>query len=117
MESSFSQTTFSYPAIVVLSAKNSIRLKEVIERFLKEVEDGQLTEDELFNAAYTLQVGREPMEERLALTANSINELVKKLKDFLEGKEIITSCIIDNIKSSKEELTGCDYRKRNTGNN
>nr|WP_198863565.1 hypothetical protein [Bacillus velezensis] len=44
---------------------------------------------ELKNIAYTLQVGREAMEERLAFTVTSISELNQKLTDFLQGSGTI----------------------------
>lgn len=44
-------------------------------------------ERHLMDVAYTLQIGREVMEERLALTADSIEKLKKKLTAFLAGEE------------------------------
>ena len=39
-------------------------------------------EPDLVDIAYTLQVGREAMEERLALIVNSLAELAQKLEAF-----------------------------------
>ena len=38
----------------------------------------------LRNLAYTMQIGRDAMEERLGLIVTSIEELQEKLKGFLE---------------------------------
>ncbi len=43
----------------------------------------------LSSLAYTLQTGREPMEERLALLARSLDDLVDKLTAFTNGEEVI----------------------------
>ena len=53
------------PAIVILSAKNAERLKDqarALSRFLKEND-----KIDLHDMAYTLQLGRAAMEERLAI--------------------------------------------------
>ena len=53
------------PAIIVLSAKNEERLKEQAQRLLTAIQEQQFTDADLADMAYTLQVGREAMEERL----------------------------------------------------
>lgn len=65
------------PQLFILSAKDKNRLLESVDRYI----DFLLSADErLFtNAIYTLQIGREPMEERLAIIAASFEELLKKL--------------------------------------
>jgi acyl transferase domain-containing protein/acyl carrier protein/SAM-dependent methyltransferase len=71
------------PYIILLSAKTEEQLKTYainIEKFLHDQPD-------LANLAYTLQVGREPMQERLALIVNSVEELQDKLKCFIDNKE------------------------------
>ncbi|MCI3987618.1 hypothetical protein MMJ63_23715, partial [Bacillus vallismortis] len=47
--------------------------------------------------AYTLQVGREPMEERVAFGAAGIQELSGQLKAFAEGHESIQHCWMGRI--------------------
>jgi amino acid adenylation domain-containing protein/FkbH-like protein len=42
----------------------------------------------LAELAYTSQVGREPMEERLALVVSSISELSSKLRAFQQGERV-----------------------------
>ena len=78
----------SRPAMIVLSAKHEEQLKERARRLLAVLrEDGRAWSDrDLADMAYTLQVGREAMEERLALMVHSSAELAEKLALFLEGR-------------------------------
>ncbi|PYG86581.1 polyketide synthase PksN [Ruminiclostridium sufflavum DSM 19573] len=55
----------------------------------------------LADIAYTLQTGREPMEERLAIIAGDIEELINKL-----------NCYINNIES-EDTFTGSNYNSQN----
>nr|WP_226001950.1 SDR family NAD(P)-dependent oxidoreductase [Paenibacillus sp. BJ-4] len=97
--------TAQTPAIIVLSAKNEERLKKQGERLLAVIREGQLTESSLADVAYTLQVGREAMEERLAVIAGSMQELVEKLEGFLEGRDGISELYRGQVKRNKEALT------------
>ncbi|WP_373855388.1 SDR family NAD(P)-dependent oxidoreductase, partial [Desulfocucumis palustris] len=58
----------------------------------------------LFNLAYTLQVGREAMEERVAFIVKDIPELMDKLEAFAEAKESIDNCWRGRVKHSKETI-------------
>jgi acyl transferase domain-containing protein/NAD(P)-dependent dehydrogenase (short-subunit alcohol dehydrogenase family)/acyl carrier protein/SAM-dependent methyltransferase len=96
--------------IIVLSAKNADRLnayaKETVA-FLEKIEAGgekRLCETRLEDIAYTLQVGREAMEERLALIVESIKELREKLQGFLEGREGIAHLYRGQVKGNKETV-------------
>ncbi|MET0335359.1 MAG: SDR family NAD(P)-dependent oxidoreductase [Rhizobacter sp.] len=71
------------PVVVVLSAKNDERLRDQALR-LRGALHGK-TEDDLADIAYTLQVGREAMEVRLACVVGTLAELVQKLGQYLEG--------------------------------
>ncbi|MFS8211413.1 SDR family NAD(P)-dependent oxidoreductase [Paenibacillus sp. S29] len=97
--------TAQKPAIIVLSAKNEERLKKQAERMLAVMREGQLSESSLADVAYTLQVGREAMEERLAVIAGSMQELVDKLEGFLEGRDGIPELYRGQVKRNKEALT------------
>ncbi|MEK5142623.1 SDR family NAD(P)-dependent oxidoreductase [Paenibacillus sp. FSL M7-0134] len=97
--------TAQKPAIIVLSAKNEERLKKQAERLLAVMREGKLSESSLADVAYTLQVGREAMEERLAVIAGSMQELVDKLEGFLEGRDEIPELYRGQIKRNKEALT------------
>ena len=77
------------PALIVLSAKHEEQLKERARRLLAVLREGGRgwSDRDLADMAYTLQVGREAMEERLALVAHSSAELADKLALFLEGRD------------------------------
>ena len=91
------------PTLIVLSAKNGERLKEQAARLVADIERRLLGDDDLANVAYTLQVGREGMANRLALTATSMAELVSKLKAYLSGRGRIEEFYLGEV--SREEGT------------
>ncbi|GAV11579.1 SDR family NAD(P)-dependent oxidoreductase [Paenibacillus sp. NAIST15-1] len=73
------------PEILVLSARNEDRLREKarqLEKYLMVTG----TDVQFGNVAYTLQIGREAMEARLAIVARTPQELQSKLSEFLAGK-------------------------------
>ena len=107
-------------AIIVLSAKNEDRLREQARQLLAVIKEQQFTDTDLANSyladgylansyladiAYTLQTGREAMEERLGLIVSSIGELEHQLKDFLEGKKDLEDLYRGQVKRNKETLT------------
>lgn len=76
--------------LFVLSAKNRYRLNDSVERYIGFLSDSDV--DVPFeNMIYTLQVGREAMDERLAIITSSRKELLEKL-------------IVVKNSSSKKEL-------------
>jgi polyketide synthase PksN len=93
-----------HEAIVVLSAKNEERLKERIRQLLTAIQTWRFTDDDLADIAYTLQVGREAMEERLALTAGTLRELEEKLQSYLDGLENIEELYRGQVKRNQETL-------------
>ncbi|ABQ27262.1 SDR family NAD(P)-dependent oxidoreductase [Geotalea uraniireducens] len=74
------------PAVIVLSAKNDERLKERVKDLSEWVERAGYGDEKLADIAYTLQVGREEMEERLGFTVSTIQELEEKLNRYLKGE-------------------------------
>jgi polyketide synthase PksN len=96
--------TAQNPAIIVLSAKNEERLKEHAKQLLAAIQEKQFTESDLGDMAYTLQVGREAMEERLAVMVTSIRELEDKLTGFVEGWDGIEDLYRGQVKRNKEAL-------------
>jgi polyketide synthase PksL len=73
--------------LVILSAKNAARLRESAARLcdhLKADDDLDLDID-LGRLSYTLQVGREAMDERLAVVVSTANELLIELSDYTAG--------------------------------
>ena len=72
----------SLPAGVFLDLAS---ISEVVQELRRDVTAPPSTEA-LQDIAYTLLVGREPMEERLALEASTVAELVEGLQSWLDGK-------------------------------
>ena len=76
------------PVLIVLSARDEDRLKEVVQNlyhyFTHNQEPGtknqELTTKNLHDVAYTLQVGREAMDSRLAFCVRDREELMLKLE-------------------------------------
>ena len=60
------------PFAIVLSARQPERLQERAQQLLQAIEQNQWGDEVLPSLAFTLQVGREPMEERLALLADTM---------------------------------------------
>jgi len=97
--------SYNKPVIMVLSARDEKRLRERAQQLLTAIVNGWYSDADLVDMAYTLQVGREAMEERLALIVGSINDLEEKLKDFLESKDVVEGLFIGKIKHNKEILS------------
>ncbi len=94
--------------IVVLSARNKTRLQEMVERLLEFLRMEK--ELNLKDIAYTLQIGREAMECRLAIIVNTLEELCGALDEFLrwcnEGGKLETAIpfFTGNLNEEKSEL-------------
>lgn len=77
----------SEPALFVLSAKNSERLKAYAGAFTAFLDALVGTSDgpSLAEITYTAQVGRSELDERLAIIASDVGELAGLLQDFCDG--------------------------------
>jgi len=105
--------------IIVLSAKNEDRLQAYIKKIIDcfnsatvagevgtTVNEAELPEPIqpdflLADLAYTLQIGREPLEERLAIVVDSIESLTEKLMQYAQGQTEIAHFYRGNVKTSK----------------
>lgn len=74
------------PVAILLSARNEERLMEVVQRLSDHLQKDDSTR--LVDIAYTLQIGREPMTERLGFVAASIDELKNTLRKLLDGQDV-----------------------------
>lgn len=74
------------PAVILLSGKNEERLKEQARLLVEMIEKKQFTDDDLASMAYTLQVGRDAFEERLAFTAVTMEEVKETLAKYIQGE-------------------------------
>lgn len=72
------------PCLVVLSASTEERLNVYASHLLEHLKKHSLN---VSNVAFTLQVGRQALEHRLALIVRSREELVHKLEDFINPHE------------------------------
>ncbi|EIW16891.1 beta-ketoacyl synthase N-terminal-like domain-containing protein, partial [Pelosinus fermentans] len=92
------------PALIVLSARNEERLKEQAQQLLRAIKEEGFSDRHLADMAYTLQIGREAMEERLAVMAGSIKELEEKLQSFVSSQEKSEDVYRGQVKRHKETL-------------
>ncbi|MCX8131438.1 MAG: SDR family NAD(P)-dependent oxidoreductase [Clostridia bacterium] len=104
MEESGITVSAQNPAIIVLSAKTEGQLQVQVQQLLTVMEEQNFTDSSLANLAYTLQVGREHMEVRLAVIAISIKELKEKLNGFMEGRSDIEDLYHGQVKPNREVL-------------
>ncbi len=81
--------------LFVLSAKNEQRLHEYANRLLSYLEKEE--QINLANLAYTLQVGREAMQERLAIVVADAKELVSQLTRWSQSKYIGATTYDHNV--------------------
>jgi FkbH-like protein/FkbM family methyltransferase len=89
------------PYIIVLSARNQESLKEYVKHLIEFLEKtGESVP--LSDIAYTLQKGRQPMEERLAVTAADTGELKEKLRQFCQGDSEIGGLYTGNTRTRQE---------------
>lgn len=94
------------PVLIVLSARNEERLRVVAQK-LQVFLERQLYNNQpdstftMTDLAYTLQVGREAMEERLAIIAFDIKELQKQLNSFLRGEADLNQIYRGNVKNNR----------------
>ncbi|MFY0578020.1 beta-ketoacyl synthase N-terminal-like domain-containing protein [Cystobacter fuscus] len=92
------------PVLVVLSARSSERLREKAEALVAWIEAKNLSSDDLPSLAYTLQVGREAMRERLGVIVTSMQSLLARLKDFCSGKEDVQDLFRGQATQDSETL-------------
>lgn len=92
------------PALIVLSAKSQKQLHQRAEHLLSRLYEAQNQAVDLAAVAYTLQVGREGMEERLAFVAVTYPDLINKLEAFLTGQKEIEELYRGQARSHKELL-------------
>jgi len=78
------KTQESGPYLFILSAANEGCLREYVNRLLTFV--GKEKNVDLANLSFTLQVGREAMQERLAIVVSDRKELIDRLKDWRQQK-------------------------------
>ena len=93
------------PSLFILSAKTAEQLKERAEQLRRYLEKTHSADGALAGIAYTLQLGRDEMEERLAVIAETKEELTNALNDFLSGKETGQNFFTGRNKAMKQLFT------------
>ncbi|MDA8562037.1 SDR family NAD(P)-dependent oxidoreductase, partial [Gammaproteobacteria bacterium] len=96
-------TPIIYPILIVLTAKNLNRLKEYVNNLLDFIKTSP--EINLADLAYTLQIGREGMDERLGIIVESREDLETKLKSYIDAKDNIENVYSGQVKKNKEYLS------------
>jgi acyl transferase domain-containing protein len=89
--------------IVPLSAKNQEQLKEKARDLRDFIHRPDRVAD-LLEIAYTLQLGREAMEERVGFLVGSVEQLAEKLELYAKGEQAIPGVYQGQVKRSKESL-------------
>ena len=91
--------------ILTLSAKNADSLYEYVEKFPEYI--GSLDNDPLTlkRIAYTMQVGRQEMQERLVFIVNSVDEWAEQVDGFLaeKGKNTGRRVYRGSVKSNADD--------------
>ncbi|MES2350366.1 MAG: SDR family NAD(P)-dependent oxidoreductase, partial [Pseudomonadota bacterium] len=90
------------PVAILLSARTTIALEQKARDLLDFLDAGAAAD--LAAIAYTLQVGREAMEERLGLLADSRADLTAKLQAYLAGQTDVVGVHRGDAKSGRETL-------------
>jgi len=91
--------------IIVLSAKDQERLREQVQQLSDVIKAQTVADNVLANMAYTLQVGREAMEERLAMIVTSTNDLDKKLTDYLTGDDSVDDLFRGQVTRNRDTIS------------
>ncbi|GAA2253765.1 hypothetical protein GCM10010430_41890 [Kitasatospora cystarginea] len=78
-------TNTADPVAIVISASEPETLRARVQQLADWIDAGRLGEADLPGLAYTLQVGRVAMEERLAFLTHSPADLRERLRAYLDG--------------------------------
>jgi len=94
-------------AIIVLSANTPEQLAQRVAQLEEYLNKNQSAN--LYDLAYTLQIGRARMKERLSFKATTIAQLKRALKNYLEGK--LKNAYTNTELDIKEQLKEKDLKK------
>jgi acyl transferase domain-containing protein/enoyl-CoA hydratase/carnithine racemase/acyl carrier protein len=96
------RSTDGLPVAILLSARTAIALEQKARDLLAFLDSDAVTD--LAAIAYTLQVGREAMEERLGLLTDSRADLAAKLQAYLSGETSVAGVHRGDARSGRETL-------------
>ncbi|MER6910050.1 SDR family NAD(P)-dependent oxidoreductase [Streptomyces sp. NPDC000594] len=92
------------PQLIVVSARDRDRLRERAGELAELLGRRDRAHLRLADVAYTLQVGREAMESRLALRVTSLADLTRKLTAFAAGDDEVEDLYLGEVKQHRETL-------------
>ena len=90
--------------VILLSARTVVQLQQKTCDLLDFLRKRNASVD-LIEMAYTLQVGREAMEERLGMVVSSVEQLAEKLEAYIEGSHGIEDLYEGQVKRNQEALS------------
>nr|WP_162306290.1 SDR family NAD(P)-dependent oxidoreductase [Brevibacillus laterosporus] len=102
------QSTISHqksPVIIVLSAKNEDRLKDQAKQLLVAIQEQNYSDRDLESMAYTFQVGREAMEERVGMIVSSMKDLEEKIRGYINDQVNLEDVYQGQVKRNKETVS------------
>ncbi len=73
------------PSVVILSATKQERLDVHVQQLLTALENEKYNDADLWNIAYTLQVGRESFKAKMGLLVSNLDQLKHELKRYIAG--------------------------------
>jgi acyl transferase domain-containing protein len=89
--------------VVPISARTVDQLTQKVRDLLELVRGAEVC-PELADIAYTLQVGRAAMEERLGFIVSSLDELEERLQAWLDGRQNIEDAHRGQVKHGREAI-------------
>lgn len=98
------------PRPIILSAKNEDRLNAYARSLLAHIQEHDI---EFVDLAYTLQIGRDPMEERLGMIVDSIEQLVEKLNAIVAGEQNSEAIYRGRVRRFKRDEQGLSVIESN----
>jgi acyl transferase domain-containing protein/acyl carrier protein len=97
------------PALVLLSARDARRLRVMADRLADFLREHPAAPEEV---ARTLRLGREALPERLAFTAESLDEMLDKLRRYVAGEAPGTGLFTGNVKRFSQSADDDEQRHR-----
>lgn len=97
------------PQVVLLSARTPAQLQQSAAQLLQaltrpDYRGHSFSDRDLRDIAYTLQVGRDAMDERLGMVVHTLSELRAKLQAFIDGSGRIADVHRGSEKSNRDAL-------------
>ncbi|HEX8619469.1 MAG TPA: SDR family NAD(P)-dependent oxidoreductase, partial [Thermoanaerobaculia bacterium] len=90
--------------VILLSARTAVQLQQKVQEFLAFLRP-RVESVDLSAVAYTLQIGREAMDERLGFVVSTPAQLLEKLEAYLSGDRELEEVYHGSVKRNKEALS------------